>query len=94
LFNLSVWESVEQLKDYVYGTAHYEIMRKRRQWFEKFDGMYFALWWVNAGHVPTVGEAKQRLEYLQLHGETSQAFTLSAASRREGQPVRVLLSFP
>ena len=50
-------------------------MRQRRQWFEKFGGMYMALWWVNAGHIPSIAEAKQRLEYLQENGETSRAFT-------------------
>lgn len=75
LFNLSVWESVESLKEYVYRTAHGEVMRRRRQWFEKFGGMYMALWWVEAGHTPSVAEAKARLEYLQEHGETAHAFT-------------------
>jgi heme-degrading monooxygenase HmoA len=75
LFNLSVWESIEQLKEYVYRNAHHEVMRQRRQWFEKFDGMYAALWWIDAGHLPTVEEAKRRLEYLQQHGDTAHAFT-------------------
>src|SRR5437762_5260754 len=34
LVNMSVWESVEQLKTFTYQTAHAEVMRKRRQWFE------------------------------------------------------------
>jgi Domain of unknown function (DUF3291) len=75
LFNLSVWKSVEQLKDYVYRSAHGEVMRERRRWFERFDKMYMALWWVKAGHIPTVAEAKERLAYLQQHGETAFAFT-------------------
>lgn len=75
LFNLSVWESIEQLKGYVYTTAHGEVMRKRREWFDKFEGMYQALWWVKAGHIPAVAEAKQRLEYLEAHGESAHAFT-------------------
>lgn len=75
LFNLSVWETIEHLKEYVYKTAHGEVMRQRREWFNKFDGMYMALWWVKAGHIPTVAEAKQRLEYLQQHGEMPHAFT-------------------
>src|SRR5262245_20039816 len=70
LFNLSVWESVESLKDYVYRSAHAEVMRRRRQWFEKFDGPYTALWWVEAGHIPTVEEAKERLEHLRERGES------------------------
>jgi hypothetical protein len=75
LFNLSVWETVEHLKEYVYKTAHSEVLRQKRQWFEKFDGMYMALWWVEEGHIPSVAEAKQRLEYLEKHGETPHAFT-------------------
>ena len=74
LFNLSVWESLEQLQDYVYRGAHREIMRKRRQWFEKLDGIHLALWWVEVGHIPTIDEAKQRLEYLNERGPTTWSF--------------------
>ena len=75
LFNMSVWESLEQLKAYVYKSGHTGVMRQRRQWFEKFEGLYVALWWVRAGHLPTVPEAKQRLEYLTEHGESAYVFT-------------------
>ncbi|MBI1881103.1 MAG: DUF3291 domain-containing protein [Chloroflexi bacterium] len=75
LVNMSVWESLEHLKTYVYKGAHTEVMRRRRQWFEKFEGMYLALWWVKAGHIPTVQEAKHRLEYLSEHGASAYAFT-------------------
>jgi hypothetical protein len=75
LFNLSVWLSIEQLKEYVYKSAHGAVMRRRREWFEKFDGMYMALWWIKAGHIPTVEEAKQRLDHLRENGESVQAFT-------------------
>ncbi|MCL4297921.1 MAG: DUF3291 domain-containing protein [Anaerolineae bacterium] len=77
LVNMSVWESLEHLKAYVYRSAHVEVMRQRRQWFEKFEGMYMALWWVKAGHLPTVQEARQRLEYLAEHGASADAFTFS-----------------
>src|SRR5690348_17444655 len=50
LINMSVWESVETLKQYVYRTAHAELLRDRHQWFEKLDRVYTALWWVPAGH--------------------------------------------
>ena len=77
LFNLSVWESPEQLRDFVYRSAHTEVMRQRKSWFERFDGMYYALWWVAAGHIPSIDEAKGRLEQLRSHGETAQAFTFA-----------------
>lgn len=76
LLNMSVWTSLERYADYVYKTAHREVMKQRRQWFEKFDGLYTAIWWVPEGHIPTVIEARERLEYLRAHGESSFAFTL------------------
>ncbi|MGZ4779519.1 MAG: DUF3291 domain-containing protein [Thermoanaerobaculia bacterium] len=75
LFNLSVWESVEQLKDYVYRTAHAELLKQKRDWFEKFDGAQVAMWWVPAGHVPGIDEAKKRLAHLEEHGPSQFAFT-------------------
>jgi hypothetical protein len=75
LLNMSVWESVESLKAYTYGTAHAEVMRKRRQWFEPHTDTYLVMWWVPAGHIPDVTEARERLAHLQAHGETPYAFT-------------------
>jgi heme-degrading monooxygenase HmoA len=75
MVNMSVWESIEHLKEYVYKTDHAEVMRVRGQWFEKFDGPYMALWWVEAGHIPTVEEAKERLDHLRKHGESEFAFS-------------------
>jgi Domain of unknown function (DUF3291) len=75
LFNMSVWESVEQLKRYVYTTAHVEVLKRRQDWFEKFSGAYTALWWVPQGHRPSVDEAKKRLAHLDAHGPTAFAFT-------------------
>jgi heme-degrading monooxygenase HmoA len=78
LVNLSVWESVEALKDYVYRSAHAELLRQRREWFEQFAGAYAALWWVPAGHIPGIGEAKKRLEHLERHGPSQFAFTFKS----------------
>jgi hypothetical protein len=75
LFNMSVWESIEQLKRYVYYTAHVEVLKRRHDWFERFSGAYTALWWVPQGHRPGVDEAKQRLAHLDAHGPTPFAFT-------------------
>ena len=75
LFNLSVWESIDALKHYVYRTAHAELLRDRRSWFEHFAGSYVALWWVSAGHIPSIDEAKTRLAHLEEHGPSQFAFT-------------------
>ncbi len=78
LFNLSVWESVEALKQYVYRSAHAELLRDRRKWFEHFAGSYVALWWVPAGHLPSVDEAKERLAHLEAYGPSPFAFTFKS----------------
>lgn len=75
LINMSVWESVEALRHYVYKTAHAELLRQREAWFEKFAGMYMALWWVPAGHRPGMDEATKRLAHLEQYGPTQFAFT-------------------
>lgn len=75
LLNMSVWETVEALRNYVYKTVHVELIRQRQLWFEKFDGAISALWWVPAGHIPGGAEAKKRLEYLDLHGPSQFSFT-------------------
>jgi len=75
IVNLTVWESVEALREFVYKNAHYGVLRDRKRWFEKFDGPYYALWWVPAGELPTTEEGKERLEYLRERGDTSHAFS-------------------
>jgi uncharacterized protein DUF3291 len=75
IVNMTVWESVEALKNYVYKTAHAELLRQRREWFEHFDGSYLAMWWVPAGHIPGIDEAKKRLQHLEEHGPSQFAFT-------------------
>ena len=74
---LSVWESADHLADFVYRSGHLEVMRRRREWFERIQ-IHLALWWVPAGHTPSVQEAEERIEHLREHGPTSYAFTFKA----------------
>jgi hypothetical protein len=75
LLNMSVWESVEHLRHFVYQTMHVELLRQRHAWFEKFAGAYAALWWIPVGHRPGIDEAKRRLAHLEAHGPSQFAFT-------------------
>lgn len=77
LVNLSVWRNVEQLKVYVYTSLHGDFFVRRRQWFEKYQGEHFAMWWIPTGHLPTVEEGKAKLEYLALHGDSPECFTFA-----------------
>ena len=81
MVNMSTWESLEALRAFVYTSGHTAVMRNRKQWFERLD-VFMALWWVPAGHEPTVDEAKERLEHLQRHGPTPHAFTFRASFQR------------
>ena len=77
IVNFSVWQSINQLKAYVYNSAHAGVMRDRKKWFEKFGKPYYALWYAKEGTLPSVEEAVKRLEYLQQHGCSAYAFDFS-----------------
>ena len=77
IVNMSVWDSVESLKDYTYKSLHVEVFKQRKRWFELFGKPHFAMWWVPAGHEPSVDEAKEKLGHLKEHGLTAEAFTFS-----------------
>jgi heme-degrading monooxygenase HmoA len=77
--NLSVWESLEALQQFVYASEHVAPLRGRKQWFEPIEGPILALWWIPAGHIPPVTEAKERLEHLKVHGPSRHAFTFRTA---------------
>lgn len=79
IINMSVWQDVESLNTYVYDTMHVEIMRRRKEWFERMREAAFVLWWVRQGHRPTVEEAVAKLELLRTAGPTAQAFTFRHA---------------
>ena len=72
--NMSVWENVESLEKYVWQTVHKRFYGRRHEWFEKMDERYFVMWWVPAGHRPTIDEAIERLEHLKANGASEYAF--------------------
>jgi uncharacterized protein DUF3291 len=79
IVNMSVWESLEALHGYVYKSPHVGPLRERKAWFEAPTEPILVLWWVPAGHVPTVDEARERLEHLRQQGPTARAFTFRHA---------------
>jgi hypothetical protein len=94
LLNLSVWESVETLKEFVYKTVHASFVKRRYEWFEKFPKPYIAMWWIPAGHIPTPIEARERLEFLQRHGETPVAFSFRKMFATPDAPEAVATESP
>jgi len=64
-----------KLAEFTYRSQHVTVFRDRLQWFERFDGAQFALWWIPEGHIPAVEEGKKRLALLEALGSTPEAFT-------------------
>ncbi len=76
IVNMSVWIDLESLNQYVYRSAHVEVLRRRREWFQRMTDAYVVMWWVPKGHTPTIEEGLERLEYLKKHGPTARAFNV------------------
>ena len=74
ILNMSVWTSPQTLREFTYKSGHVEVYRKRQQWFHKPDQASYCLWWVPAGHRPSVAEARERLEHYRKHGPTEYSF--------------------
>jgi len=74
LVNMSVWETPDALRAFVYRSGHREYLARRSEWFEKSKEPNYVLWWVPAGHIPALDEAAERLEHYRQHGSTPHAF--------------------
>ena len=90
LINMSVWRGIEDLLAFAYRSDHGELLRDRGRWFEKADAPTLVMWWVPAGHVPSVAEGKARLDELRRIGPSPTA-SLSIADF-PGQAPRAPLS--
>jgi len=77
IVNMSAWESIEALRDFIYRTPHVEVLKERLQWFEKPVKPHYCLWWVPAGHIPSVAEGRERLTHYQERGPTPYSFWFS-----------------
>jgi len=76
IVNMSVWESLDALREYVYRTAHADVLRRRLEWFDRPTDAHLALWWIEAGSIPTLRDAEERLRTLRSKGPSPDAFTL------------------
>jgi hypothetical protein len=79
IVNMSVWDNLESLKQYVYKSAHTDILKRRTEWFEKVQEAMVVLWWIPTAHIPTVLESKERLEHLRKNGSSEFAFSFQQA---------------
>lgn len=73
---LSVWESVEALRQFVFNPQHRAIMSRKTEWFLPLEP-HLVMWWIPAGSLPSIADAKQRLEILKMVGPSTDAFSFS-----------------
>ena len=88
IVNMTVWEDVEALRAFVFRSEHTGFLRRRAEWFDKLDGPPSVLWWVPAGHRPTLAEARPRLDRLAELGPTPEAFTFARTFAADGRQAR------
>ena len=74
IVNLSVWRSMDELRDFSYRSAHSLFLRRRAEWFHPMTNASAVAWWIDEGREPSVDEAFDRMQFLRTHGPSPWAF--------------------
>ncbi|WP_299619266.1 DUF3291 domain-containing protein [uncultured Tenacibaculum sp.] len=85
--NMSVWENYETLRNYSYKTVHSYFLKSRKKWSNEIEGHKAVLWYIDQGHIPTVAEAKEKLDLLNKNGSTPDAFSMVDIYTASGEKV-------
>lgn len=83
IVNMSVWESVQSLKDFMFKSVHINFLKRKKEWFVSSNTATYVLWWIEKGHIPSVEEAIERLEYLRNNQESPYAFSFKKVFNAE-----------
>ena len=75
IINMSVWDSIDSLFNYVYKSDHVRVFKRKSEWFERMPEMHMALWYIEPDQYPTPQQAEERIAYLRTNGETPFAFS-------------------
>lgn len=87
LVNMSVWRDIDTLFAFVYKTAHAKVMVDNRDNFHDMPQSHMVLWWVDDGHIPTLLEAKSRLDMLRQYGPSPKAFDFNTPFDATGHAI-------
>jgi hypothetical protein len=79
IVNMSVWESLDSLKHYVFNSGHHHYLKRRKEWFIPLEQTGTVLWWIPDNHTPSLEEARNKLDYLRKNGSTQEAFGFAQA---------------
>ncbi|MEZ8408840.1 DUF3291 domain-containing protein [Vibrio splendidus] len=86
IVNMSVWDSVDSLKNFMFRTHHRDFMRRKGDWFHRLPEDTYVLWWIEEEYIPTLEEAIKRLEHLREIGDTPYAFTFKTNFTKSEAP--------
>jgi hypothetical protein len=78
IVNMSVWSSIDALKNFMFKTHHRDFFRRKQEWFSKIENASYVLWWVEEGTIPSVDDGIVRLEHLRCYGDSPYAFSFKA----------------
>lgn len=92
IVTMSMWESMQHLRDFVYRSYHRKILARREEWFSHMETAHMALWWMPAGQLPDLAEAERRIRQLDGHGPTAEAFTFRQPFDAPVKPVYASIS--
>ena len=71
---VSVWTTVEALRDYAFGSLHGQFLGRKETWFEQVRGPQLVIWDVEDNIRPTFKDAFEKLEVLKKNGPTEAAY--------------------
>lgn len=82
--NLSLWQNIEVLNQFVYHTVHSYFFKNKKRWFDPQGISMAVMWWLPIGQLPTLHMAKDKLEFLEKHGPTPMAFNHKQTFNAQG----------
>ena len=71
---VSIWETAEDLRNFVLRTLHGKFLKRRAEWFESIDRPSYVIWPIQAGQRPTMAQGKVKLDLLATGGPTEAAY--------------------
>ena len=77
LINLTLWQDIASLREFVYKSIHKELIQGRKDWFHKMPEMHQVMWWVPAGQIPKIQQAKDKLDLIRKQGPSAAAFSFA-----------------
>jgi hypothetical protein len=79
IVNLSVWETIADLREFLSRTVHRHFQGRKAEWFAAPDQAHAVMWWIPRDHRPTLEEGFARLQALRRQGPTPYAFDWTLA---------------